>query len=233
MDTQTLMPDSSGPFNTAPGRGGSGRPAGILIILVLLLGLGTVGFGVLTLTFSSKAATATKTLEAQKAAAAAKARDEQKKTDQADFTKQNESPFRSYTAPEPFGAFVINFPKTWTSTVDEENTGTQVKLIVNPDFVRRKNGQDDKIAAKVIFLDQPKDKYLAQYASLFKKGTLKQSSTEVSGQPAINIVGQFGDLKTVRLVVVPIRDKVLLFSTENDQLSTEFNQIISQAKINP
>jgi hypothetical protein len=243
MDNQTLNPGSAGPFNTNSAPiggpigggvgGGGGRPAPILFILLMLLGLGTLGFGILTLTFASKASTATKTLEAQKAAAAAKAKDEQKKADNIEFTKASESPFRGYTAPQPFGGFVINFPKTWSSWVDEEPSGTQVKLVLNPDFIRRTSGTDGKVAAQVLFVEQTKEKYLNQFANNIKKGVQKQTDMQVSGLPAYNLTGTFSDRKTVRAVVVPVRDKVLIFSTENAQYEPEFNEILAQAKINP
>jgi hypothetical protein len=242
-NNQTLDPGSAGPFahNSAPiggpigpmAGGGGGKPAPIIFVLLLLLGLGTAGFGILTLTFATKASTATKTLEAQKAAAAAAAKDEQKKADDAAALHANESPFRAYTAPGPYGGFVISFPKTWSSYVDEEPQGTQVKLILNPEFIRRINGTDQKNATQVTFIEQTKEKYLSQFAGNLKKGAQKQSDTTVSGQAAYNLTGTFPDRRTVHMVVVPVRDKVLVFSNENSQYEAEFNQILSQAKINP
>ncbi len=231
MDNQNYMPSSSGPFSSTPG--GSASKGPLLMVLLVVLGLGTVIFGALTVTFSSKAATTAKNASAQAATAAAKARNDQKKLDETASTRAAESPFRSYTAPEEFGSFVINFPKTWSSTIDQEPSGTQVQLILNPDFIRRTSGQDAPIATRVVFLEKPKDQYLATFANNIKKGTLKQTTTTVSGQPAYDLVGTFSDHKTVHMVVVPVRDKVLVFSSENSSYATEFNEIVAQAKIIP
>lgn len=237
MDTQTLTPGSSGPFSTYPAGGSSGGGGGgkspILIVLLILLGLGTIGFGILTVTFAGKATKATKTAAAQKATIEAKAREDQKKLDDDANAKANESPFRTYTAPQQFGSFVISFPKDWSTNIDEEPSGTQVSLVLNPESIRRVNGVNAVIATKVNLFTTPKERYMAAYASPIKTGKIKQVETTVSGQPAIDLTGIFPDPKLVRMVVVPIRDKVLVFSTENAKYASEFSQILAQATIIP
>jgi hypothetical protein len=231
MDNQPLMPGSSGLFSSPPSSGNNRSP--IMFMLIVVLGLGTIGFGAATVLFSGKAATANKTLESHAATAAAKARLDQKKLDDEANTKLNESPFRSYTAPEEFGSFVVTFPKNWSSRVDQETSGTQVSLDMNPDFLRKINGTDTPVAAKVQLMERTKDQFLNQYTSLVKKGTMKQANVKISGLPAYDLTGTFSDHKTVRQVVVPIRDKVLVYSTENSTYATEFNEILAQAKIIP
>ena len=74
---------------------------------------------------------------------------------------------------------------------------------------------------------------MAQYNSVIKTGVVKKASIQVSGQPGFDLTGKFSGRKTIREVVVPIRDKVLVFSTESAQYASEFNTILSQAKIIP
>ena len=204
-----------------------------MFMLIVVLGLGTVGFGAATVVFSGKASTATKNLESAKATAVAKAKADQKKQDDIDNTRAAESPFRAYTAPEEYGSFVINFPKTWASYVDQETSGTQVSLAVNPDFIRRTKGQDGAYAARVMLIERSKDQYLAQFTGLIKNKTIKQADTKVDNQPAYDLTGTFSDHKTIRQIVVPVRDKVLVFTTENSAYAAEFNAILAQAKIIP
>jgi hypothetical protein len=204
-----------------------------MIVLVVILGLGTIVFGVLAVTYSGNAATATSTANARALAAATVAKADQKKLDDASYTIASESPFRAYTAPTQYGSFVINFPKTWSSSADEEPSGTQVDLILNPDFIRKTNGVAGPIAARVQFIEQTQDLYMTQFASQLKRGTLVQKDVTVSGQPAFDLTGQFNDHITLHEVVVPVRDKVLTFSNENAQFETEFGDIVAQAKIIP
>ncbi|GAC1369765.1 MAG: hypothetical protein NVSMB39_1930 [Candidatus Saccharimonadales bacterium] len=232
MDNETLTPGASNPFSTPPTRPSRGRgPLGP--ILLVLLALGTIIFGALTIYFAGVASTATKTLNAQKAVAAKVAADSQKLADDAEHVKANESPYRAYVAPPEFGSFIINFPKNWSSYVDHEPTGRQVALALNPDFVHRTNGSDDIMATRVTLQERTKDQYISQYAALVKNKTMKQAPITVSGLPAFDFTGKFPDRKTIHEVVVPIRDKVLTFSTENVTYSAEFNQIVASSKIIP
>lgn len=223
------MPGASGPFNSTPNRGRSP----IALILLIILGLGTILFGVLTVVFASSANKATTTLNTQKSAAAAAARIEQQKLDDDIHMKADESPYRAYVAPVEFGSFTINFPKNWSSYVDQEATGKQVQLALHPDFVRRTNGTDDLIATRITLLERTKDQYLTGYASYLKNGTMKKADIKVSGQPGLEFTGKFPDRRTIHEVMVPIRDKVLIFANENAKYSTEFGQIVGQANIIP
>jgi hypothetical protein len=186
-------------------------------ILIGVLGLGAVAFGITTITFYSKAQTATNTLEAQKAVAVTKAKADQKKVDDEANTVANESPFRSYVAPVEYGSFEIKFPKNWSGYVIQDKNGTQVNLTINPDFIRRTNSNDELAAARVQLIERTSDQFMTQYTNLVKRGTLKQADITVSGQKGFDITGTFQDKRTTRMVVIPVRDKVLVFSNENSR----------------
>jgi hypothetical protein len=205
----------------------------MMIILILVLAVGTIMFGVLTVTFYSKAERATNTLNSAATVAANYARAAQKKQDAADYSIENESPFRSYTAPDLYGSFVINFPKDWSGTVDEEQSGTQVSLALNPDFVKTSGGIPSPVATRVMLIDTDQSQYMSSFTSEIQEGTVNQSPITVSGQTGFDLKGTFNDQKTIREVVIPVRDKVLVFTIENAQYATEFDQILAQCKINP
>lgn len=233
MDNETLIPN--GPFSSQPSpgplRGRGGSPIGL--ILIVLLGLGTVIFGVLTIFYAGKATTSAATLNTKIATAAKAAADAQKVADDTAYTKQNESPYRSYTAPNEYGSFTISFPKNWSSYVDHEAQGKQVSLALNPDFIHRTNGSDDPMATRVILQERTKDQYVQQYSTLLKNKTMKQVTITVSGLTGYEFTGKFPDRKTLHEVVVPIRDKVLIFSNENAVFEGEFNTIVKNAKLIP
>jgi len=213
--------------------GGGGGTSPIMLILLGILGFGAVVFAVLTVTFYQKANTATTTLNNQVDHAVAQAKTDQKTADDEAAVKANESPFRSYVAPVADGSFQINFPKNWSGWVDQENNGTQVSLAVNPDFVRKSNNADELMAARVQLIERPSTQFMQQFAGNLQRGTLKKADTTVSGQPASDLTGQFTDSKTSRMVVVPVRDKVLVFINENSKYAGEFSTILAQAKIIP
>jgi hypothetical protein len=203
----------------------------ILLILVIVLGLGSLLFGILTILFYSQAHTATTTLNTQKEAAASAARTDQKTNDDAENLAASESPYRSYVAPIEYGGFEIKFPKNWSASVDQERSAnTQVVLNLNPDFLRRENGTDGLVGTKVMLIQKTGAEYLKQFNGV---KTLKQSTTTVSGLNATAITGTFPDKRTTRMVVVPVRDKVIVFTVEASAFASQFDQILAQSKIVP
>lgn len=209
----------------------SGPP--VTLIVALLFGLGTLVFGVMAALFYSQATEAKKTLASKVGNAVTAAKAEQKQADDEAYTLQAENPYRSYTAPVAFGSFEIKFPKSWASYVEEKSSGTQVNLQLNPDFVRSTNSQAEPNGARIILLEQTQNQFMSTIDSQVKNGKLKKSVTTVSGLPAFDVTGTFSDKKTVRQVIVPVRDKVILFNNENKNYANEFNEILAQSRIIP
>lgn len=201
--------------------------------MVVLLGLGTVGFGVLSVTFSSQASKTKASLEEAKTKAADEAREAQKKADEENFTKLSNSPYRAYVAPEAYGSFVVNFPKLWSAKVVQQNSGTQIDLALNPDFISTINNVPKPLAAHVQLIQSSKDNFLKSYAGDITRGKIKQTNITVSGLPAFDLAGTFTSKLVIRMVVVPVRDKVIVYSIENNAYMAEFNQILAQTKIVP
>lgn len=233
MNDQPVVPSTNTfPGGSSAGIKGSGG-GGFPFVLVGLLGLGVVVFGFLTAVLFTKYTAEVSSVNSQKTAAAKAASASQKSADDIAATKAAEAPFRSYTAPDADGSFVVNFPKDWSSYVETSPSGIQVMLVVNPDFVTHTNGVDDPAAARVSLQQQTSTQFMAQFSGLIQEHKMKQASTTISGQSAYDLTGQFSDKKTVREVIVPVRDKVIVFSTENSKYSNEFGEILAQAKINP
>lgn len=204
-----------------------------MIVLVVLLGIGAAVFAVMALVEFNAATVASKNLQSKEQAVADKAKADQKKADDQAYSIAGESPFRQYVAPVEDGSFQISFPKDWSGYVDQESTGTQVSLTVNPDFVRRTNDQDELAAARVQLIERSSTQYMNAFNSYIKQGTIKQANITISGQSGYDLTGQFSDKKTTRQVIIPVRDKVLVFINENSKYASEFNQILAQSKIIP
>ncbi|QQR53233.1 hypothetical protein IPG36_04080 [bacterium] len=209
----------------------SGPP--VTLIVAILFGLGTMVFGIMAALFYSQATEAKKTLISKVTDAVTAAKAEQKEADDAAYTLQAENPYRSYTAPVSFGSFEVKFPKSWASFVEEKSSGTQVNLQLNPEFVKTTNSAAEPNAARIILLEQTQNQFMGTIDSQVKNGKLKKSVTTVSGLPAFDVTGTFSDKKTIRQVIVPVRDKVILFNSENKNYASQFNEILTQSRIIP
>jgi hypothetical protein len=207
-------------------------------ILLVILSVATLIFAGLFLWSFSQAQTATGILNKATANAAQNAAAKQKKTDTAATLAALEVPYRSYQAPVSFGSFTVNFPKSWSARVSESASNTtQVNLSVNPDFVRYRDDQAQAVALRVRLVQQNSNLFLASFADAIKSGALKKSNTTISGQNAIALTGHFHDESVspdfVRMVAVPVRDKVIVFSCENGLYTSQFDLVLAQSKIIP
>ncbi len=206
-------------------------------ILISIIGLTTVIFAGLFLYYYSQAKTATNILDQAKKEASTAARAEQKKADSAAQEVALESPFRSYQAPDEFGSFNVKFPKNWSARLAESAPGqVQVNLSVNPDFIRYKDDVTQPVALRVRLIKQNINAFIAEFEDAIKTGAVKKSGIVVSGQNGIALTGHYTDPSQggfVRLVAVPVRDKVLVFTCENGLYTSQFDATVSQSKIVP
>ena len=237
MPTPSTAPTTAPSGNYGPGlppmmpSTGKGNKNLLLWALIGILGLGAVGFGLMSVIAFNQAHVATTTLNQQKAAAVAAAREDQKKQDQQAAEIAAESPYRSYIAPIEYGSFQIKFPQNWSATVDHERSAnTQVTLVVHPDFVQRENSVDQLAAAKILLVQRTLNEYLKQFDG---QKTLVRKDVTVSGVKGVQVSGKFSDKRTSRVVVVPIRDKSLVFINEDTTYNSEFDQILAQSKALP
>jgi hypothetical protein len=231
MNDQPPIIVSSTPAGPGPSAAPPRKTPNFMLVLLIVLFIGAAGFGYVAITASAKAQKATTSLEAAKSKAASDARALQKTEDDKQNTLANSLPYRNYTAPTAFGGFTINFPKNWSSSVDEElSSQTQVILTLNPNFIKRVNNTDDLVAAKIELIQKPVDQFIKQYITT--KG-INQSATKVAGISGTQLTGGFTDKRTTRIVAVPVRDKTLVFINENSAYASTFDTILAQAKINP
>lgn len=230
MDPQNLIPSNPSPLYT-PQKQRSTAP--IMLIMVVIFGLGTLIFGLLAAVFYNQAASTRATANARQAEAVKNAKAEQKAADDEAFEEIQGSPYRAYIAPSAFGSFEIKFPKHWSSSVTEKTSGTQVTLLLNPDFVKEVNNQLQPIAARVVLQETPFAKYTQTLESAVKNKKLTRTNRTVSGIEAADYTGTYNDPKIIRRVIVPVRDKVVVFSTEDPKYAAQFNEILAQANIIP
>lgn len=228
MNDQPIIVGSSP--TPAPLPGPASKGPNLSLILIIVLALGTIGFGIASVKAFAQAHTATSTLTAAKAKAAADARTDQKAIDDKANLIASESPYRSYTAPEAFGGFVVNFPKDWSETIDQEqNSTTQVNVVLNPNYIRRVNNVDDLMAVKIQLVAKP----LASFLQAYVDKSIKQTNVTVSGIAGTQLTGKLPDKRAVRIVAIPVRDKTLLFINENSVYNSTFDTVLAQAKVNP
>ncbi|HSX48125.1 MAG TPA: hypothetical protein VLF41_01305 [Candidatus Nanoarchaeia archaeon] len=200
----------------------------------MILGLVAAGFaGLATMQYLS-ATQARRTLTLEKQKSFTEGQTSQKSSDDERYLQQNETPFRSYISPDIFGQMQVKFPKDWSGYVEQTVDGSpQINLILHPDFVKVLKGEDNPYAVHFQLLKQTYDSLTKAKEGDVKGGKLKLSTVSVSGISGSRYEGKYDSKHDGVTVLIPVRDKTVLFSTDDKKYLPEFDQILKQATVKP
>lgn len=207
------------------------------LILTVFLGIGMVVFGVLAVIAYRDNEFVRGNLNQLVAAEKQKAMTEQKAIDAEANRKANDSPYRPFVAPPIDGSFELQIPKTWSIYNGRADSGKiQVNFIANPDVVINNtgNGAQNTQAFRLQLLRTSQQEIIKSYDEAIKKKQLTSKGVKVSGISATQLEGTIDSQRhTGVVIVVPVRDKTMVFSTEDRKYIDEFTKIVASAKINP
>jgi hypothetical protein len=210
----------------------------LLLVATVVLGIFVLIFAGLFVNSYMKAQEATKNVNAKRAEAYKLGQEAgaktQKATDEAAAKAEAQNPYRSYVAPTAFGEFTIKFPKNWSSSVAENISSTnQVDLIATPEFIKILPNNSVNYALRVTLVNTPYDTVKAAYDQQAKNKKSKAMAAKVSGIDGTRYEGQYRQNKTGIAVLVPVRDKTMVFVTENTKYQPEFEATLTQSTIKP
>lgn len=210
----------------------------LLVVAAAVLGVFVVIFAGLFINSYMKAQSATKNLNAQKAAAyklgQTNGASAQKEADAAAAKATAENPYRSYVAPSAFGEFTVKFAKSWSSSVAENlSSSNQVDLIATPEFIKVVTDKSVNYGLRVMLVNSPYEQVRNTYDQQVKNKKAKSSATKVSGISGTRYEGQYTQAKSGIAVLVPVRDKTIVFTTENTKYQSEFEATLIQSTIKP
>lgn len=210
----------------------------LLVVATAVLGVFVLIFAGLFINSYMKAQSVTKNLNTQKAVAykagQSAGAETQKISDTAEAKAIAENPYRSYVAPSAFGEFTIKFPKIWSSSVAENLSSTnQVDLIATPEFIKLLQDKSVNYALRVSLINTTYATVRNGYDQQVKNKKAKASAIKVSGIDGTRYEGQYSQNKNGIVVLVPVRDKTIVFTTENIKYQSEFEQTLTQSTIKP
>ena len=223
---------------TSNQRGQERGEVNLLVVAVAVLGIFVLIFAGLFINSYMTAQNATKNLNAKRAEAYEAGQEAgaktQKESDEAAAKAAAQNPYRSYVAPTAFGEFTIKFPKGWSSSVSENLTNSsQVDLIATPDFIKILPNNTVNYALRVALVNNTYSSVKGSYDQQVKNKKAKATSVKVSGLDGTRYEGQYNQTKTGIAVLVPVRDKTMVFITENTKYQPEFEATLTQSTIKP
>lgn len=172
------------------------------------------------------------------AAAVAVAKSQESTAKDVIFAEESKKPLKPYNGPEAFGSIVIQYPKTWSSYVDETGSGSAaVDGYFYPGTVPSISSQNSTFALRLQVLSQGYSTVITALNGQLQQGQVKVSPYALPKVPTVvgvRVDGQITPTKNGSMVILPLRDKTLELSTQGDQFIADFNNyILPNASFSP
>lgn len=207
------------------------------LILTIFLAIGMLVFGILAVIAYRDNEFVRGNLNQIVEAEKQKTKSEQKALDAEENRKANDNPYRTFTAQPVDGGFQLQIPKTWSVYNSRATTGkVQVNLIANPDVITNNTGSgaQNTQAFRLQLLRTTQQEVVKTYGEAIKKKQLSSKGVTVSGISGTQLEGTIDAQRhTGVVIIVPVRDKTMVFITEDRKYLDEFNKIVAAAKITP
>lgn len=152
-----------------------------------------------------------------------------------EFTEELKNPLKKYVGPEALGSVSITYPKTWSGYVDTSATsGSLLNAYFNPDIVPSLNvpaGSTTRqaVALHVEVVNQTYDQVVTQLKGQVTAGKLSAQAYTLPKMPeqiGTKFVGTLPNQLQGTEIVIPLRDKTLIITTESDNYLADFETYI-------
>lgn len=148
----------------------------------------------------------------------------------AQFAQEEKDPLSTYNGPEAFGSLVVNYPRTWSAYVAEDDQGSPpIDGYFYPGVVPNINTQSNTYALRVQVQNQPLSQALQQYQGQVQNGQVTVKPYSLPKVPSVvgdYITGQLQQQIQGEMVLLPLRSGTLAIWTESSAFESDFNNII-------
>lgn len=222
---QAPLPSSGGGF----GRDSSTKWIVSTILLVVLL-LAALGFGFWAFAGRQdyKDNTDAKIVAAVKVSEKETTDENNKK-----FAEELKNPLKTYVGPGSYGSLRLTYPKTWSGYVNNGAEGeAAVDLYFHPDVVPGVNGSSENsppVALHIQVLNQAYDLVVQERSGLVETGELIGAPYALPKMPkeaGMKFTGKLNDQVNGTEIILPLRDKTIVITTQTDTFMNDFNNII-------
>jgi len=196
----------------------------IPFILVLVFFLGAAGFGVWA--FMSRQDY--KNNSDQKAsAAAAQQKTVTQTADAAQYAEDIKKPFDTYIGPAAYGNITVNYPKTWSAyVVENDKGGFPVNGYFHPGFVPSTTDQTNNFALRVQLSQTAYSGVVQQFNASLQTGKVTIQPYKLPKVPSVvgvRIEGQITAQKQGVMIVLPLRNMTLQIWTESSSFKPDLD----------
>jgi hypothetical protein len=152
------------------------------------------------------------------------------------FDEDYKNPNKAYKGPIAFGTVSFNYPKTWSTYLDDTNSAEPINSFFYPDIVPSTQS-GSAYALRVELQNISYSQVLGQYDAQIKQGKIKavayippkmvgvanvQPGTRLDGIISQSSTG----VHTGAMVIMQVRDKTLKIYTESPDFLKDYNNIV-------
>jgi len=203
------------------------------LVIFIVLFLGAAGFG--GWAFMSRQDYKNNS-DDKAAVAAKKAADAEAVKKEAEFAEELKKPVKSFTGPETYGSLSFNFPKSWNEYIGAPSNSLAVNNYFSPDYIPD-IGSKALFALRVQISDSSYTSLVKTYEGAAKSGSAKVDVFIPAKVPSVKgtiITGAIKDKTQGVKVILPLRDKSIIFWTEGTDYTNDFmNTVLPSITYSP
>jgi hypothetical protein len=194
------------------------------LVLALLFFLGALGFGLWA--FSSQQDYKNNS-DKKVALAVTEAIAATQETDAAKYAEDAKKPYDVYIGPAAFGNVTINYPKTWSAYVQQDDNGNKpINGYFNPSFVPSTADADNSFALRVELAQDSYDQVAESFSASLKTGKVTLQPYKLPKVPSVvgsRVEGQITAKKQGTMIILPLRNMTLKVWTESNDFKADLD----------
>lgn len=161
------------------------------------------------------------------AAAVQTAIEDTQATEAAKYAESAKKPYDTYIGPAPFGNITVNYPKTWSSyVVENERGGNPVNGYFQPVTVPSVTDQDRNFALRIELVQNSYDTVLGQFKSTIEQAKATIAPYTLPKVPSVvgsRVEGQITPRKQGTMIILPLRNMTLKIWTESNDFKGDLD----------
>jgi hypothetical protein len=143
------------------------------------------------------------------------------------FAQQEKNPLQTYMGPQAFGSLKIEYPKTWSAYVAEEDTSnTPINGYFFPGVVPDVTNTDNDYALRVQIIEQSYSSILQGFNGQTGFSSVAYALPNVPNVVGVKLTGAIEPNKQGTMIILPLRSQTLEIWTEASAYQADFNKII-------
>jgi hypothetical protein len=196
----------------------------IPLILMVVFFFSAAGFGIWA--FTSRADYKNNS-DKKSAVAADQARQAQESSDAAKYAEEIKQPFDSYIGPAAFGNITVNYPRTWSAyVIQNDKSNTPISGYFQPKTVPSVTDTNNNFALRVELVTTSYQTVLDQFKPRLDKGLATIQPYTLAKVPSVvgsRVEGQISPTKQGVMIVLPLRNMTLKIWTEDNNFKGDLD----------